>query len=406
MTFLYTTSGESHGPELSAIVEGIPAGLHLEKADIDRDLKRRQLGYGRGGRMKIESDEAQITSGVRHGRTLGSPIAIRIINADFRHWASIMDVEPPPAGRVSSPDLRKKKRRSSKEMPVRVPRPGHADLVGIQKFGLADIRDVLERASARETAARVAVGAIARRLLNEFDVSVFSHVVRIGRVKARGRRRLGPEDFTSVDQSPVRCLDPAADKEMTGAIDEARDKGESLGGVFEVVAFGLVPGLGSHTSGPERLTGRIGGALMSIPAIKGAEIGDGFALAGRPGSRAQDEILFDSDRGFIRKTNRAGGLEGGMTTGETLVARAVMKPIPTMTRPLDSVDVLTGRRVPAHKERSDICAVPAAAVVGEAMVAIELARALLKKFAGDCIGDTKESFLMYLRRLKRSWPPA
>lgn len=396
MTIQYKTAGESHGPELSAIIEGVPAGLKLGAADINTDLARRQLGHGRGGRMRIETDKAEITAGVRHGHTLGSPIALRIANADFKNWTSVMSVDPPPAGR----------RVTKQGKAVTVPRPGHADLAGTQKYGLDDIRSVLERASARETAPRVAVGAIARRLLDEFGVEVRSHVVRIGRVGAKKAARLSAADFAKVDESPVRCLDKQAAARMVQAIDAARREGESLGGVFEVVSFGLVPGLGSYVSGPERLGGRIGGALMSIPAIKGAEIGDGFALAARPGSKAHDEIIFNHRDGYVRRTNRAGGLEGGMTSGEPLVARAAMKPIPTMTKPLRSTDIVSGRPVPAHKERSDVCAVPAAAVVAEAMVAIELARVMLEKFGGDCIADMKESFLAYLRRLKRSWPPA
>ncbi len=389
MNFSYKTAGESHGPELTAICEGLPAGLRLAAADIDSDLARRQLGFGRGGRMKIETDRAVILSGVRHGFTLGTPIAMRIANSDWKNWQKVMDPEA-PSGKGSEP--------------LTVPRPGHADLAGAQKFGLGDIRSVLERASARETAARVSVGAVARRLLDEFGIAVVSHVARIGPVKARRTARLSPEDFARVDESPVRCLDGQASAEMKRAISAARRQGESLGGVFEVIAFGLIPGLGSYASGLERLGGRIGGALMSIPAIKGAEIGDGFALAARPGSTVHDELFFGLRKGFYRRTNHAGGLEGGITNGEPLVARAVMKPIPTLTRPLRSADMATGQPSPALRERSDVCAVPAAAVVGEAMVAIELARALLEKFGGDCIGDTKEAVAAYLRRLRSSWP--
>ncbi len=392
MSLSYKTAGESHGPELVSIVEGIPAGLPLSKRDIDRDLARRQLGHGRGGRMKIEKDQVIISSGVRHGMTLGSPVSFRIVNADWRNWTEVMAAEGDGKDVTAEP--------------VTVPRPGHADLPGIQKYGFRDIRNVLERASARETASRVAVGALARRLLAEFGVQVLSHVVRIGEVEASVSVSPGmaAEDLSAVDESPVRCLDGSAADDMVREIDRARENGESLGGVFEVAAFGLVPGLGSSASGPERLGGRIGGALMSIPAIKGAEIGDGFQLAGKPGSQAHDEIFFDPGRGYYRETNRAGGLEGGMTNGETLLARACMKPIPTLTKPLRSINITSGAEVPAHKERSDICAVPAAAVVGEAMVAIELARAMLEKFGGDSLEDMMASFVAYRERLKVSWP--
>ncbi|MFA5809140.1 MAG: chorismate synthase [Thermoleophilia bacterium] len=387
MTLHYKTAGESHGPQLTAITSGVPAGLKISTKDINRDLARRQLGHGRGGRMKIETDSGEITAGLRHGLTLGSPISITIKNADWKNWRAIMSIE-------------KKDVTGNKKLVV--PRPGHADLAGVQKYGLDDIRSVLERASARETAARVAVGAIARRILAELDIAIVSHVVQIGRVRAR-KRRLSIGDFTGVDKSAVRCLDEKAAKDMVVAINAARKAGESLGGVFEVIAFGLPAGLGSYVSGPERLGGRIASALMSIPAIKGAELGDGFSLAATPGSKAHDEIFFDPEKGYYRKTNRSGGLEGGMTTGEPVVARACMKPIPTLTKPLNSVNMRTGKGAHAFKERSDVCAVPAAAVVGEAMIAIELARALMEKFGGDCMTDLKESYLVYLRRLRGSW---
>lgn len=390
MKLEYSTAGESHGPELNAIVHGVPSGLKLPSEAIDNDLARRQLGYGRGGRMRIEADRVRITGGVRHGITLGSPVGLRIENADWENWRRVMS-----PGETGSAD---------DERSVTIPRPGHADLAGIQKYCQSDIRNVLERASARETAARVAVGAIARRLLTEFDVSVVSHVLRIGTAAWTPGEPLDKEDFENVDDSPVRCLDRDAAEAMKRQIDSAREQGESVGGIFEIRVYGLVPGLGSYASGPERLGGRIGGALMSIPAIKGAEIGAGFALAAMPGSEAHDEIFFGSDRGYFRETNMAGGLEGGMTNGEPLVARACMKPIPTLTSPLRSVDIRDGSEVPAHKERSDVCAVPAAAVVGEAMTAIELARAMLDKFGGDCMVDMRESYLAYLRRLGGSWP--
>lgn len=384
------TAGESHGSELLAIIEGVPAGLELGADEIDSELARRQLGYGRGGRMKIETDRVSIVSGVRLGRTMGSPLAVRIMNADWENWKDVMAKEKTASVKGYSA--------------VTVPRPGHADLPGIMKYAHSDIRNVLERASARETAARVAVGAVAKTLLRRFDIGVFSHVMRIGKSAAAERKGLSPKAFSQVDASPVRCLDSGVEKEMVAEIDRAAAAGESVGGVFEVVAFGLVPGMGSYVSGPQRLGGRIGGALMSIPAIKGVEIGDGFALAGTYGSASHDEIFYEKEKGFFRKTNHAGGLEGGMTNGEPLVARACMKPIPTLTKPLASVDLDTGDAMPAFKERSDICAVPAAAVVGEAMVGIELARALLEKFGGDNIDDAEESYNAYVRRIKDSWP--
>lgn len=389
MSFRYTTAGESHGPQLSTIIEGVPSGLRLSATDINLDLTRRQLGFGRGGRMKIEADKAQITAGVRHGYTLGSPIALQIKNADWKNWSQVMSAE-------SSMDP---------GPPVTVPRPGHADLAGTQKYGLNDIRSVLERASARETAARVAAGAVAKRLLEEFDIRIYSHVTGIGPVESTVKPDVAEEDFTSVDKSPVRCLDDRGTTRMVEAIKSAQEAGESLGGIFEVIAFGLMPGLGSYATGPDRLGGRLAGAVMSIPAIKGFEIGDGFALASRPGSQAHDEIFFDREHGYQRHTNHAGGLEGGMTTSEPLLIRACMKPIPTLTSPLHSVDITTGHEVDAHKERSDVCAVPAAAVVGEAMVATVLAGALLEKLGGDYLGDIKEAYLAYMRRLKESWPP-
>ena len=338
--------------------------------------------------MKIEQDKAAITAGVRHGMTLGSPIALTIVNRDWKNWQDVMAV----AGKA----------KGSKK--VSVPRPGHADLTGVAKYGLDDIRSVLERASARETAARVAVGAIARTLLSQLGVEVFSHVVQIGRVRARKNDTSSTASFKAVDQSPVRCLDEKAAVAMKKEIDGARRAGESLGGVFEIVVLGLVSGIGTYVSGPGRLGGRIGGALMSIPAIKGAEIGDGFRLAGKPGSRVHDEIFFSEKKGYYRRTNRAGGLEGGMTNGEPLVARACMKPIPTLVKPLRSVDLISGKKVPAYKERSDVCAVPAAAVVGEAMVAIELARAMMEKFGGDSLTEIEEAHGRYLERVRSSWP--
>src|ERR687887_421641 len=354
MSFRFVTAGESHGPGLTAVVEGLPAGLELRPEDIARDLARRQLGHGRGGRMKIEKDRAEVTSGIRHGRTLGSPIALRVDNRDFANWEERMNPWPVD-GAVEE---------------VHLPRPGHADLAGVLKFGHTDVRDVLERASARETAARVAAGALAKELLRAFGVSVFSHVVQIGSARAPERDDLTPEDFVGVDDSPVRCLDQDASAAMVAEIDRLRKANESLGGVFEVRAFGLVPGIGSHTSWEERLDGRLAQAIVSIQALKGVGIGDGFALAERVGSQAHDEIFWSDERGYNRETNRAGGVEGGMTTGDPLIVTCAMKPLPTLTKPLRSVDTETKEPAQALRERTDSCTVPAAGVVGEAMVAL------------------------------------
>jgi chorismate synthase len=383
MSLRFTTAGESHGPGLTAIVEGLPAGLELGPEDVDRDLARRQLGHGRGGRMKIESDRAEVYAGIRHGRTLGSPVALRIVNRDFANWEERMSPWPVD-GEVDE---------------VHLPRPGHADLAGVQKFGHTDVRDVLERASARETAARVGAGALAKAFLRELGVEVRSHVVQIGTAKAPERAELGVEDFDEVDESPVRCLDPAASDAMVAEIDAARKANESLGGVFEVRAFGLVPGLGSHLSWSERLDGRLGQAIMSIQAMKGVSIGDAFAVAGRVGSQAHDEIFWSEQRGFFRETNRAGGLEGGMTNGEQLVVRGAMKPLPTLTQPLRSVDIETKEPAAALRERTDSCTVPAAGVVGEAMVALVLGAAHREKLGGDHIDDVKAALSAYEERI-------
>jgi chorismate synthase len=383
MSFRFATAGESHGPGLTAVVEGLPAGLELGPEDIDRDLARRQLGHGRGGRMKIEKDRADVTSGVRHGRTLGSPVALRIENRDYQNWEERMNPWPVEA-----------------EVPeVHLPRPGHADLAGIQKFGFSDVRNVLERASARETAARVAAGALAKVFLGALGVQIRSHVTRIGSVEAPERDHLTPGDFDDVDESPVRCLDETASQGMVDEIDAARKANESLGGTFEVVAFGLVPGIGSHTSWEERLDGRLAGAIMSIQAMKGVGIGDGFELAERVGSQAHDEIFFSEDRGYYRETNRAGGLEGGMTTGDPLIVVGAMKPLPTLTKPLRSVDTETKEPAQALRERTDSCTVPAAGVVGEAMVALVLASAYRQKFGGDHLDDVRAALRAYEERI-------
>jgi len=384
MAFRFTTAGESHGPGLVAVLEGLPAGLELEPADIDRDLARRQLGHGRGGRMKIESDRAIVWGGIRHGRTLGSPVALLIENRDYANWEERMNPWPMD-GPVEE---------------VHLPRPGHADLSGILKFGHTDVRNTLERASARETAARVAAGGLAKAFLRVLGVTVYSHVLQIGSVRAPEPEELEPADFEHVDNSPVRCLDAGTSERMVAEIDSARKANESLGGVFEVRAFGAAPGLGSYVSWDTRLDARLGRALMSIHAIKGVAIGDGFDVAGRVGSQAHDEIFWEDEHGYVRRTNHAGGLEGGMTTGEPLILRAAMKPLPTLTKPLRSVDTETKQPAEALRERTDSCTVPAAGVVGEAMVALELAGAYREKFGGDGIDDVVRALDAYRERIQ------
>ncbi len=383
MALTMTTAGESHGPGLTCLIEGFPAALELDREALDRDLARRQLGHGRGGRMKIERDRVQINGGVRHGRTLGGPIALQVINRDFANWEERMNPWPVDAEPAE----------------VHLPRPGHADLVGTQKYGVTDVRDILERASARETAARVAGGAVAKAFLRTLGVSVFSHVIQITGVSAPRRDDLEPEDFVHVDESPVRCLDGEAGRAMVAEIDRLRKANESLGGVFEVRAFGLVPGLGSHVSWQERLDGLLGQAILSIQAVKAVAIGDGLEVAGLPGSQAHDEIFYDEDRSFYRYTNRSGGVEGGMTTGDPLVVRGAMKPLPTLTKPLRSVDIATHEPAEALRERTDSCTVPAAGVVGEAMVAFVLADAYRRKFGGDHIDDVRQAVSAYRERI-------
>jgi chorismate synthase len=383
-TFRFTTAGESHGPGLVAIVEGLPAGLELDRAALDRDMARRQLGHGRGGRMKIETDTVEVRSGVRHGRTLGSPIALLVANRDYANWEERMNPWPVEG---FSPDE------------VHLPRPGHADLVGAQKYGHADIRNVLERASARETAARVAAGTIARAFLARLGVEIHSHVLQIASVKAAEQADLKPEDFANVDEDPVRCLDPDASRAMVEEINRLRKANESLGGTFEVIVFGLVPGIGSHISWEDRLDGRLAGAVASIQSIKGVAIGEAWDVAGRPGSEAHDEIFWSQERGYYRETNHAGGLEGGMTNGLPLSVRAAVKPISTLTKPLRSVDTETKQPAQALRERTDSSVVPAAAVVGEAMVALTLARAYREKFGGDHIDDVVAAIAAYKQRI-------
>jgi len=381
--FRFTTAGESHGPGLVAIVEGMPAGLELDRAALDRDMARRQLGHGRGGRMKIETDTVEIRSGLRHGRTLGSPIAVLVANRDYANWEERMN----PWSVDAAVDE------------VHLPRPGHADLVGAQKYGHDDIRNVLERASARETAARVAAGSIARGFLGALGVRVHSHVTQIASVKAPERDDLGPDDFAAVDEDPVRCLDAEASAAMVAEINRLRKANESLGGTFEVRAFGLVPGLGSHISWEDRLDGRLAGAVASIQSVKGVSIGEAWDVAGRPGSEAHDEIFWSQERGYFRETNHAGGLEGGMTNGLPLSVRAAIKPISTLTKPLRSVDTQSKEPAQALRERTDSTVVPAAAVVAEAMVCLVLARTYREKFGGDHIDDVLAAVDAYKKRI-------
>ncbi len=389
----YLTAGESHGPSLTTILEGIPARLPLSPKDIDAELARRQMGYGRGGRMKIEPDRALITAGVRHGVTLGSPIALTITNRDFANWQETMGLEAEVKARDTRP-------------PMTRPRPGHADLAGAIKYGHRDIRNVLERASARETTARVAVGAICKCLLREFDISVLSHVVAIGTVRA-SVGDLSPEQVQALaEASPVRCADREAAEAMVACIDEARRRKTTVGGIFEVIVEGVPVGLGSYIQWDQKLDGRLARALMSIQAIKGVEVGLGFTVAGRFGSEAHDEIFYDPEGPrphglkFYRKTNYAGGLEGGVTNGEPILLRAAMKPLSTQYAPLRSVDLETKEPFEASVERSDVCAVPAAGVIGEAVVAFEVAAALREKFGGDSLEEIKQNFDAYSRYVR------
>ena len=392
MHFQFTTAGESHGRGLLCLVEGVPAGLPLQAVrDIDPELRRRQGGYGRGDRMKIEQDTAEVIAGIRLGETIGSPIGILVWNRDWENWRTAMAHEPQDA------DDRTLRR-------VHLPRPGHADLVGVLKYDRDDARDILERASARETTARVVAGSIARRLLAEFGVTIGSHVVALGGVEA-GAPDVLPEDLNAAaDASPVRTLDPHAEARMIAEIDAARRDGDTLGGTFEVVARGLPVGLGSHVSWDRKLDGRLAGALMSIQAMKGVEIGLGFEASRRRGSRVHDEFERETNAsrtgGFRRLRNSAGGLEGGITTGAPLVVRVAMKPLSSLGQPLRSVDLRTGDRAEAVRERSDVVALPAAGVVGEAMVAIVLADALLEKFGGDSLAEVRRNFEAYLGQLE------
>ena len=406
MHLKFTTAGESHGKGLVAIVEGLPAGLPVSADCVDRDLARRMLGYGRGARMKIERDRVEFLSGVRAGETLGSPVALLVRNRDWENWEDVMAAEGTPG------DLRRRR--------VTRPRPGHADLVGVLKYDRLDARDILERASARETVARVAAGALARRLLDEFGVDVGSHVVSLGGVRAAAPAELPCPLNDAADRSEIRVLDPSVEAAVVARIDRAKKDGDTLGGEIEVVARGLVVGLGSHVSWDRKLDARLAGILMSIPAVKGVEIGLGFEAARRPGSAVHDPIQAGADAGpaggegappvpgdarggFARRTNNAGGLEGGMTTGEPLVVRVAMKPISTLMAPLPTVDLVSGAPASAQSERSDVTAVPAMGVIAEALVAIVLADAMLEKFGGDSLTEMKRNVAAYVAALGARW---
>jgi len=380
------TAGESHGPELIAIMEGLPAGVPVSPDDLQADLQRRKLGYGRGSRMKFEQDELSISGGIRHGLTMGSPIALRVGNTEWPKWTEVMSAEPA--------ELSDKSR--GRGAPLTRPRPGHADLVGMQKYGFDEARPVLERASARETAARVALGAVARKFLGELGIRLVSHTLSIGPVAAPdGAPVPTPDDVAALDADPLRCFDADTSQKMVDEIDDARKAGDTLGGIVEVLAYGVPPGLGSHVQWDRRLDAKLAQALMSIQAIKGVEVGDGFETTRRRGSAAHD-ALFPTDDGVARGSDRAGGTEGGMSTGTTLRVRAGMKPIATVPRALDTIDVSTGEKATAHHQRSDVCAVPASGVVAEAMVAITLVDVVLEKFGGDSVDETRRNVEAYL----------
>ena len=388
--FRWLTAGESHGRALVAICDGVPTGVQITTEDVAAALARRRAGYGRGARMTFERDEVELTGGVRHGRTLGGPVAIRIANTEWPKWETVMSPDPVDQATLDS---------QARNSPLTRPRPGHADLTGMQKFGHADARPVLERASARETAARVALGEVARRLLSQvLGVEILSHVVAIGTIKAPDDTMPGPGDRAAIDVDPVRCADPATSAAMVAEIDAVKKAGDTLGGVVEVLAFGLPPGLGSFTHWDRRLDARLAGALMSIQAIKGVEVGDGFTTAARRGSVAHDEIEA-AQGGVKRRTNRAGGIEGGMSTGEVIRLRVAMKPISTVPRALDTIDTSTGEPAKAINQRSDATAVPAAGVVAEAMVALVLAEAAVEKFGGDSVEEMRRNAESYLKAL-------
>jgi chorismate synthase len=386
----WLTAGESHGPALVAVLDGVPAGVEVTSADLGRDLARRRLGYGRGARMSFEQDEIEIIGGLRHGLTLGSPVAVRIGNSEWPKWETVMAADP-----VSAEELAIQARNA----PLTRPRPGHADLAGMQKYGFTDARPILERASARETAARVAVGAVAKALLKQaLGIEIVSHVVELGSVAVKVGLQPRPDDTERIDADPLRCLDPEASARMVAEVDAAKKDADTLGGIVEVLAYGVPPGLGSHTQWDRKLDARLATALMSIQAIKGVEIGDAFTQARSRGSKAHDEIIPTAD-GVRRVTDRAGGLEGGMTTGEPLRVKAAMKPISSLNRALQTVDVTTGEPAAAINQRSDVCAVPAAAVVAEAMVALVLAEAATEKFGGDSVAEIRRNVVAYLDAL-------
>lgn len=372
----FLTAGESHGPSLTGIVEGMPAGLEIDEDYIAHQLARRQHGYGRGGRMKIEKDRAIILSGVANGKTTGGPITLRIDNRDWENW------------------------KNRKMAPITVPRPGHADWVGGVKYGHDDMRLVLERSSARETTTRVACGSVARRLLEEFGMKIFSHIIQIGRVRAESAITGDAEQFSRVDESPVRCIDPDGESRMINHIDEARKKGDTLGGVFEVVVTGMVPGMGSYVHWDRKLDGRLAQAILSVNAIKGVEIGGGFNTAALFGTEAHDQFYADDGR-VVRGSNRAGGLEGGVSNGEPLLVRGAMKPISTTIKTQHSVDLASGQSSPTKYQRSDVCAVPAAGVIGEAMVALVVADAFIDKFGGDSVREIRRNLEGYLYDSRR-----
>jgi chorismate synthase len=387
----WLTAGESHGPSLVAILEGLPSHVAVTTDDVADALARRRLGYGRGARMKFEQDEVTLVGGVRHGLTQGGPVAIQIGNTEWPKWEKVMSADP-----VDPVELEALARNA----PLTRPRPGHADLVGMQKHGFDEARPILERASARETAARVALGRVASNFLEQaVGARLVSHVVELGGVRAPAGSVPGPDDVARLDDDQVRCLDPEASAAMVARIDQAHADGDTLGGVVEVVVHGLPPGLGSHVHWDRRLDSRLAGALMGIQAIKGVEVGDGFELAATPGSEAHDEIVA-TDEGLRRTSGRSGGTEGGMTTGEVLRVRAAMKPIATVPRALRTVDVATGEATTAHHQRSDVCAVPAAGIVAEAMVALVLADAVLEKFGGDSVSETRRNAQSYLDTLR------